>query len=130
MGIGLASGENSAVEAAKAAIYSPLLETSIQGAKGVLINITCGSDLSLFEINEAADAVAEAADPEANIIFGAAIDESFKEQTRVTVIATGFDKREPHGIIRGEEASHTDDKNPIETDIDIPAYLRKRRSGK
>ena len=129
MGVGTASGENSAVEAAKAAIYSPLLETSIEGAKGVLINITCGSNLSLFEINEAADTVAEAADPDANIIFGAVIDESFKDQSRVTVIATGFDKKVAKAP-RGEMLSFAEDKKFSETDIDIPAFLRRRRSGK
>ena len=92
MGVGVSSGENSAVQAAKAAIFSPLLETSIEGARGVLINITGGSNLSLFEIHEAAETVADAADPDANIIFGAVIDENLKDESRVTVIATGFDR--------------------------------------
>ncbi|MDW7738711.1 MAG: cell division protein FtsZ [Bacillota bacterium] len=90
MGVGQGSGENRTLEAAKAATSSPLLETSIQGAKGVLINVTGGNDLSLYEVNEAADIVAGYADPEANIIFGAVIDENCKDQVRVTVIATGF----------------------------------------
>jgi len=129
MGVGTAKGENSAIEAAKAAIFSPLLETSIEGARGVLINVTCGSNLSLFEINEAADTVAEAADPDANIIFGAVIDESFQDQARVTVIATGFDKKAAKSP-REELLTFTEDKKFSETDIDIPAFLRRRRSGK
>ena len=88
MGIGQANGESRAVEAARMAIASPLLETSIDGAKGVLLNITGGSDLGLFEVNEAAAIIAEAADPEANIIFGAVIDETMGEEVKVTVIAT------------------------------------------
>lgn len=91
MGIGRGSGEKRAVEAAKQAIHSPLLETSINGSKGVLINITGGANLGLFEVNEAAEVVAQAADPDANIIFGAVIDESLKDEIRLTVIATGFD---------------------------------------
>src|SRR5690554_4377489 len=93
MGIGRANGENRAAEAARLAISSPLLETSIDGAKGVLLNITGGDSLGLFEINEAAEIIAEAADPDANIIFGAVIDESLEEEVKVTVIATGFDQR-------------------------------------
>jgi cell division protein FtsZ len=91
MGVGRASGENRAVEAAKQAIHSPLLETTINGAKGVLLNITGGPSLGLYEINEAAAIVQEAADFEANIIFGAVIDESLKDEIRITVIATGFE---------------------------------------
>lgn len=92
MGIGLGSGDNRTINAAKQAIESPLLETTIEGAKGVLLNITGGPDLGLLEINEAAYLVQQAADPEANIIFGAGIDENLGDQVRVTVIATGFDK--------------------------------------
>jgi len=124
MGVGVSSGENSAVQAAKAAIFSPLLETSIEGARGVLINITGGSNLSLFEIHEAAETVAEAADPDANIIFGAVIDEKLKDESRVTVIATGFDKKTSP---KKEDAIYRPSIN--ETDIDIPAFLRRRRSG-
>lgn len=94
MGVGRASGENRAVEAAKQAIHSPLLETTINGAKGVLLNITGGPSLGLYEINEAAAIVQEAADLEANIIFGAVIDESLKDEIRITVIATGFEDLE------------------------------------
>ena len=90
MGVGQGSGENRTLEAAKAATKSPLLETSIEGAKGVLINVTGGKDLGLFEVHEAAEIVAGYADPDANIIFGAVIDENCGDQVRVTVIATGF----------------------------------------
>ena len=92
MGIGIASGENRMVEAAKRAIASPLLETNIDGARAVLINITGGEDISIIDINEAANLVMEAADSEANIIFGAGIDENMGDEVRITVIATGFEK--------------------------------------
>ncbi|MVO99361.1 MULTISPECIES: cell division protein FtsZ [Paenibacillus] len=91
MGIGVATGENRAAEAAKKAIMSPLLETSIEGARGVLMNITGGNNLSLYEVNEAADIVASASDIEVNMIFGAVINENLKEEIMVTVIATGFE---------------------------------------
>ena len=95
MGIGTAKGDNGAVEAAEAAIKSPLLEASIEGARGVLFNITGGKDLSLFDVNEASNAITEAVDPEANIIFGAVIDENLDDEIRVTVIATGFNSKNP-----------------------------------
>ena len=94
MGIGNACGEKRASEAAKQAVESPLLETSIDGAKGILMNITGGPDLSLLEVNEAAELIQQSADPDANIIFGADIDESMGDALRITVIATGFDKTE------------------------------------
>lgn len=125
MGIGVASGDNRTVEAARAAISSPLLETSIDGARGVLLNITGGSDLGLFEVNEAADIVAEAADPDANIIFGAVIDDSLQDEVRVTVIATGFDNRASERRQLMDELSR---KSFNADDIDIPAFLRRRRS--
>ena len=90
MGIGLATGENRAADAAKMAINSPLLETSIDGAKGILLNISGSANLSLFEINEAAEIISDAADPDANIIFGSVIDESLGDKVQVTVVATGF----------------------------------------
>ena len=91
MGAAVASGENRAVEAAQRAISSPLLEdVKIEGARGVLINITGGADLTLHEVNEAATLIQEEADPDANIIFGAVIDESMGDEVRITVIATGF----------------------------------------
>lgn len=123
MGIGNASGENRATEAARASISSPLLETSIEGARGVLLNITGGTSLGLFEVNEAAEIIAQAADPDANIIFGAVIDERMEEEVRVTVIATGFDQRVPKKSPKVELeikpfSSHDD--------LDIPAFLRRR----
>lgn len=91
MGIGYGTGENRATEAARAAVESPLLELDIQGAKGILFNITGGSDLSMFEVDEAARIITEAADPEANIIFGAVINDSYTGEIKITVVATGFD---------------------------------------
>lgn len=132
MGIGMASGEGRAAEAARAAISSPLLETSIEGARGVILNITGGADLSLFEVNEAAEIVTQAADPEANIIFGAVINEDMKDQVRVTVIATGF--AGTHPLARKEREREREPMNadepqvkPLATDdLDIPAFLRRR----
>jgi hypothetical protein len=92
MGIGTGSGENKLVDAARNAIASPLLETNIDGARAVLINVTGGPDISIVDINEAANLIMEAADPDANIIFGAGIDESMKDGVRITVIATGFER--------------------------------------
>ena len=93
MGIGEASGENRAAEAAKNAVSSPLLEQSVEGATGILLNITGGIDLGLFEVNEAAEIIGSASDSDANIIFGSVIDDGMGDQVRVTVIATGFDRR-------------------------------------
>ncbi len=93
MGIGSASGENRCAEAAKAAISSPLLEESVSGATGILLNITGGKDLGLFEVNEAAEIIQNEADANANIIFGSVIDDGMSEEVRVTVIGTGFDHR-------------------------------------
>lgn len=122
MGIGSAKGENRATESAKIAISSPLLETSIEGARGVLLNITGGPDLGLFEVNEAAEIISQAADPEANIIFGAVIDEDLEDEVRVTVIATGFDS------VATVEKENTvvDLRSFTSDDLDIPAFLRKR----
>ena len=122
MGIGIASGEKRASEAAESAISSPLLETSIEGARGVLLNITGGSSLALFEVNEAAEIIAQAADPEANIIFGAVIDESMEDEVRVTVIATGYDQK----FNRKEINSELDIKPFATDDLDIPAFLRRK----
>src|SRR6266478_20311 len=108
MGTGVSSGEHRAVEAAQRAISSPLLEeASIEGAKGVLINITGGPDMTLFEVHEAASIIQEAADEEANIIFGTVIDPKMKDEVKVTVIATGFDAA-TKGLLntRGEQLSH------------------------
>ncbi|MGI9659093.1 MAG: cell division protein FtsZ [Gaiellaceae bacterium] len=111
MGIGTASGENRAAEAAKAAVSSPLLEASVEGATGILLNITGGSDVGLFEVNEAAEVVTGAADRNANVIFGAVIDENVGDELRVTVIATGFDaryKRERGSRDRGERTERAE----------------------
>lgn len=123
MGIGSACGDNRATEAAQIAISSPLLETSIEGAKGVLLNITGGPDLGLFEVNEAAEIISQAADPEANIIFGAVIDETLEDEVRVTVIATGFDAK-PSAAEK--EDTVVDLRSYTSDDLDIPAFLRKR----
>jgi len=128
MGIGQATGENRAADAARKAISSPLLETSIEGAKGVLLNITGGVNLTLFEVNEAAGIIAEAADPEANIIFGAVIDENLKEEIRVTVIATGFDQQwAGFGLAPGKAQDNIIKPISKEGDVDIPEFLRRRR---
>ena len=99
MGIGMATGEKRAAEAARQAVVSPLLETSINGAKGVLLNITGGSDLGIHEVSEAASIIQEYADPEANIIWGAGIDEEMGEGVRITVIATGFESVGRGGVV-------------------------------
>ena len=128
MGIGQATGENRAADAARKAISSPLLETSIEGAKGVLLNITGGINLTLFEVNEAAGIIAEAADPDANIIFGAVIDENLKEEIRVTVIATGFDQQwAGFGATPGKVQDTIIKPISTEGDVDIPEFLRRRR---
>jgi cell division protein FtsZ len=95
LGIGMGAGERRAIDAAEQAVASPLLETSMEGARAILLSITAGPDLSLWEVNEAAKAVAEAAHPDANIIFGAMVDEKLDEQVWVTVVATGFGNRRP-----------------------------------
>jgi cell division protein FtsZ len=133
MGVGKGSGENRATEAAKQAIHSPLLETSINGATGVLLNITGGSNLGLFEVNEAAELVSQAADPDANIIFGAVIDEKLQDEIRITVIATGFDKvsavkecvkkvESPFSEKRMDTFGSIDDGT-----LEIPAFLRRNK---
>lgn len=148
MGIGLATGENRAAEAARKAIMSPLLETSIEGARGVIMNITGGANLSLYEVNEAAEIVISASDPEVNMIFGAIIDESMKEEIKVTVIATGFEhkpstlpNRKPAAGTGapGVAAESADSRSTSSTlrpfgnqtssdQLDIPTFLRNRRN--
>ncbi|MEQ8237006.1 MAG: cell division protein FtsZ [Syntrophomonadaceae bacterium] len=129
MGIGQAKGENRAAEAARQAISSPLLETSIQGAKGVLFNISGGEDLTLFEIQEAAAIIHEAADPEANIIFGANTDESLGEDVRVTVIATGFDgpRISSSEAISRPRAARPNRPVLDRTDLEIPPFILKHK---
>jgi len=122
MGIGTAKGEDRASQAAKSAINSALLETSIEGSKGVLLNITGSSNLTLSDVNEAAAVITEAVDPDANIIFGAVIDESLGEEIRVTVIATGFEQK------RSKRMGLDDlEIRPFVNDeLDIPPFLRKK----
>jgi cell division protein FtsZ len=141
MGIGASSGESRCAEAAKAAISSPLLEESIEGATGILLNITGGKELGLFEVNEAAEIIQNAADANANIIFGAVIDESLGDEVRVTVIGTGFDHRPGRSVRedrrregeRGGERrerrlrSESDSISSLEIsdeEIDVPPFLR------
>jgi len=133
MGIGQATGENRALNAVKQAIQSPLLETSINGARGVLLNITGGTNMGIHEVNEAAKLIEEAADPEANIIFGANIDESIGDSIKITVIATGFgetaDKEVPKNTKTEKtpgDKPQTKTENPF--DFQIPNFLNKRNN--
>jgi cell division protein FtsZ len=130
MGIGESSSETRGAEAAKLAISSPLLEASIEGATGIILNITGGNDLGLFEVNEAAEIVHNAAHQDANLIFGAVIDETYGERVSVTVIATGFDQRLATAQRRTERtvADSREEETPApEGDVlDIPAFLRRR----
>ncbi len=136
MGIGTSGGESRAADAAKAAISSPLLEESVDGATGILLNITGGRELGLFEVNEAAEIIQAAADPNANIIFGAVIDEGMGDEVRVTVIGTGFDHRPGRAVARERDRPRRPDRNPRiddrqrssleirDDDIDVPPFLR------
>ncbi|GAA0788861.1 cell division protein FtsZ [Hathewaya limosa] len=150
MGVGYSSGENRAVEAAKQAISSPLIETSIVGATGVLLNITGGEDIGLLELDEACEIVREAADPDANIIFGAVIDESLGEELKITVIATGFDTdrqgnkskesgmkiidQQPKTVVEETPVKANVSKEEVaatkvpyeESELEIPAFLRRQ----
>src|SRR3712207_9494944 len=131
MGIGESSSENRGAEAAKLAISSPLLEANIEGAAGIILNITGGNGLGLFEVNEAAEIVHNAAHQDANLIFGAVIDETYGERVSVTVIATGFDQRLVTAQRRTErpvaESSREEETPAPEGDVlDIPAFLRRR----
>ena len=153
MGIGHGTGDNRAVEAARAAIDSPLLELSIDGAKGILFNITGGPDLSMYEIDEAAKLITEAADPDANIIFGSIIDEALAGEVKITVIATGFDgprERRPQTRQMGQRMETPSYSNqpmnqpmpmpepepqwastPLDTqleedELEVPAFIRRK----
>jgi cell division protein FtsZ len=144
MGAGRATGENRAIEATQQAISSPLLEeATIQGAKGVLINITGGPDLTLFEVNAASSIIRESADDDANIIFGAVIDETLTDEMRITVIATGFDKEtvamastaattgmptpQPRYVPRpSDDLPRPMMANPRVDDLDVPTFIRKK----
>lgn len=148
MGVGYGKGDTRAQDAAREAISSPLLETSIVGATGVLLNVTGGVDLGLLEINEAAEIVQEAADPDANIIFGAVIDENLKDEIRITVIATGFESElearqsandkvasdlhskssnDEAAATKVEESNESHSRNFDSDELDIPAFLRRTR---
>ena len=116
MGIGSATGENRAVEAAKKAIESPLLEVSIEGAKGVLFNISGGSDLGMAEIDDAAKVITESIDPSAKVIFGAVKDDTIDNEVKITVIATGFSGAQPVKNVIPEEDQHLDDKEEDKSD--------------
>jgi cell division protein FtsZ len=142
LGIGMGQGEKRAIDAAAQAVSSPLLETTLEGAKSILLSITGGSDLSLWEVNEAAQAVAEAAHPDANIIFGAMVDDKLEEQVWVTVVATGYgDKplvrsqrgdergrerrpgfREPSGEPRVSRMSRPRERD-TRIDVDVPEFI-------
>jgi cell division protein FtsZ len=139
MGIGIGKGEDRMVSAAKQAIQSPMLETSIDGARAVLINITGGPDTSIIDINEAATIITDAADPEANIIFGAGIDEDMKDEVRITVIATGFEapgpKEEPapkKEVPAPEAAPAAEEERPArqrflsDDDAEVPPIFERR----
>jgi cell division protein FtsZ len=133
MGIGVASGENRAGEAARMAVSSPLLEASIEGATGILLNVTGGSDIGLFEVNEAAEVVTSAADQNANVIFGAVIDDSLGGDVQVTVIATGFGaqsrrrrRRESPAVERQvpAAAAASEGFDVSQEALDVPSFLR------
>jgi cell division protein FtsZ len=148
MGIGHGGGETRAADAARQAIMSPLLEQSIDGARGVLFTITGGPDLTLFEVNEAAEIIHGAADPEANIIFGAVIDDRMGADVKISVIATGFDpsrplkrieqpihkrqieqrpvERTPVAVATNGSAEKADEKRYDPNDLEVPSFLRRR----
>ena len=128
MGIGVGEGENRAADAAKMAINSPLLETSIDGAKGILLNISGSSDLSIFEVNEAAEIISDAADPDANIIFGSVIDESLGDKVQITVVATGFNssaKSVPEFGKTTTTSRPTSTTNSNSGIPDIPVFMKR-----
>ncbi len=123
IGIGMGVGENRAAEAAREAVTSPLLEASISGATDAIINVTGGSNLTLFEVEEAAEVIRESANTDINTIFGAVINENLTDEIIVTVIATGFDKEE---VEEPKKNNIIDDNDTDDGDTDIPAFLRKR----
>ena len=145
MGIGYGTGEDRAVEAARAAIASPLLEMDIEGAKGILFNITGGNDLSMYEVDEAARIITEAADPDATIIFGSVINDNYTGEVKITVVATGFDdankkKKLRQNGFQTSNVNNQDENTSIqmpnnapqptqhenENELDIPAFIRKK----
>ncbi len=137
MGLGIGSGKSRAKEAAITAISSPLLESAIDGAKGVVFNVTGGTDLTLHEVSLAAEAIYEVVDPSANIIFGAVIDERLQGEIQITVIATGFNREEPAPLTERTATNKrsgpsTPDISPVpdpkaKEGLDIPEFLQRRR---
>ena len=127
MSIGKGTGQNRAIDAAKEALASPLLEVSIQGSRGVLFNVVGGSSLSLFEVNQAADVIKGAVDPEANIIFGVANDPSLEQEVRITLIATGFNAKMGMGKQNAEDEELTKILKNMKTEeeLDMPSFLRR-----
>ncbi len=127
MSIGKGTGQNRAIDAAKEALASPLLEVSIQGSKGVLFNVVGGSSLTLFEVNQAADVIKAAVDPDAIIIFGVANDQSMGQEVRITLIATGFHAKMGMGKVNAEEEELTKILKNMKTEeeLDMPSFLRR-----
>jgi cell division protein FtsZ len=138
LGIGMGTGEHRAMDAVAHAIESPLLETSLEGARSILLSVTGGRDLSLWEVNEAAKAVTEAAHPEANIIFGAMVDEKVEDQVWVTVVATGYGDRPQYRAAPREDRSESRipadheprvrrgrerERGSTLSDIDVPEFI-------
>ena len=128
MSMGRGSGQNRALNAAKEALASPMLDVSIQGAKGVLFNVCGGSNLSLFEVSDAAKVISEAVDPEANIIFGVNVDPNMGNEVRLTLVATGFASRDQiSGVARDREINKVLKSLKTEEDLSVPAYMRYQR---
>lgn len=143
IGIGMSSDENRAVEAAKIAINSPLLEVSIHGARGVLFNISGGPDMGMQEVSDAAQIIADAADPDAKIIFGASIDEEMENKIKITVVATGFDNPVQQQSVAASSSSHQTTTSSVqeaskishiplqtldEDELDLPAFIRNKKN--
>jgi cell division protein FtsZ len=127
MSIGHGSGKNRASDAARNALASPLLDVTVEGARGVLFNVVGGADLTLFEVNEAAEVIKQAVDPDANIIFGVASDNSMGQDVRITLIATGFTASNSTGIKQEDESLQQLRNIKSEDELDLPSFLRKAR---
>ena len=127
MGVGRAGGENRAIKAAERAINSPILETNIEGAKGILFNISGSPNLTLHEVNKAAEIIAKAANPEANIIFGAVINSELNDEIKITVIAAGFETSEKKREIHELEEVDISEKKISYDDLEIPTFLREKK---
>ncbi len=128
MGVGEGHGDNAAIDAMNMAINSPLLETSIQGARSVLYNITGGPNIGLLEVSEASAIINEAAHEDANIIFGTAIDETLEDTVRITVVATGFvDEQNQKADVKKDAAKNTPNQHNAEEMPELPSWMRKRK---